>query len=175
VLLLDEPTNDLDVATLSALEEMLIEMDGSAVVVTHDRWFLDRVATAILAFEGDGRVVRYAGNYGAYRAQKAGAAARAEPAAPARPSAPAPRESDRPRPLTYAERIELDGILARIEEAEGRVRDIETALADPTLYAARGGEVGGLVADLERAKQDAARLMERWEVLEAKREAAGKG
>ncbi|KYF75280.1 ABC transporter, partial [Sorangium cellulosum] len=60
VIILDEPTNDLDVMTLAALEEMLIELDGSALVVTHDRWFLNRVATSILAFEGGGRVVRYA-------------------------------------------------------------------------------------------------------------------
>jgi ATP-binding cassette subfamily F protein uup len=179
VLLLDEPTNDLDVATLAALEEMLLEMDGSAVVVTHDRWFLDRVATAILAFEGDGRVVLYAGNYDAYRARKAAteagarAAARAQAATPA--PAPAPREAERPRPLTYAVRIELDGILERIDDAERRVREIEIALADPGLYAARGAEVGSLVADLERAKQGAARLMGRWEELEARREASSKG
>ncbi|KYG08762.1 ABC transporter, partial [Sorangium cellulosum] len=80
VIILDEPTNDLDVMTLAALEGMLIELDGSALVVTHDRWFLNRVATSILAFEGGGRVVRYAGNYDAYREQRAHAAAEDEQA-----------------------------------------------------------------------------------------------
>jgi ATP-binding cassette subfamily F protein uup len=67
LLLLDEPTNDLDVATLSALEAMLTEFGGCALIVSHDRWFLDRVATSILAFEGDGRVELHRGNYSDYR------------------------------------------------------------------------------------------------------------
>ncbi len=66
LLLLDEPTNDLDVETLRALEEALLEFPGSAIVISHDRWFLDRIATHILAFEGDSRVVWFAGNYADY-------------------------------------------------------------------------------------------------------------
>lgn len=184
VILLDEPTNDLDVMTLAALEEMLVEFDGSALVVTHDRWFLNRVATSILAFEGDGRVVRYAGNYDAYREQRAHALAaeaeaRAEKAQAAEPrpapaaAKPAARPADRPK-LTFAERTELDGIVGRIDEAEQKVRALEAQLADPGLYASRGAEVAGLLAELERAKQEVARLVSRWEELEMKREAAGK-
>jgi len=66
VLLLDEPTNDLDVATLRALEEALLDFPGCAVVISHDRWFLDRIATHILAFEGDSQVVWFEGNYADY-------------------------------------------------------------------------------------------------------------
>ena len=66
VLLLDEPTNDLDVDTLRALEDALLNFPGSAVVISHDRWFLDRIATHILAFEGNSEVVWYEGNYEAY-------------------------------------------------------------------------------------------------------------
>jgi ATPase subunit of ABC transporter with duplicated ATPase domains len=66
VLLLDEPTNDLDVDTLRALEEALLDFAGCAVVISHDRWFLDRIATHILAFEGNSEVVWYEGNYQAY-------------------------------------------------------------------------------------------------------------
>ncbi|XXT19158.1 ABC-F family ATP-binding cassette domain-containing protein [Sorangium sp. So ce429] len=189
VIILDEPTNDLDVMTLAALEEMLIELEGSALVVTHDRWFLNRVATSILAFEGDGRVVRYAGNYDAYREQRAHAAlaAQAEAAAraaraqaaeprPAQASAKgAARAGDRPK-LSFAEKTELDGIVGKIDEAEQKVSELEAKLADPTLYASRGAEVAGLRSELERAKQEAARLVSRWEELETKREAAaGKG
>ena len=68
VLLLDEPTNDLDVDTLRALEEALLDFAGCAVVISHDRWFLDRIATHILAFEGDSKVVWFEGNYQAYEA-----------------------------------------------------------------------------------------------------------
>ncbi len=70
VLLLDEPTNDLDVDTLRALEEALLEFAGCAVVVSHDRWFLDRIATHILAFEGESHVEWFEGNYEAYEADK---------------------------------------------------------------------------------------------------------
>jgi ATPase subunit of ABC transporter with duplicated ATPase domains len=66
LLLLDEPTNDLDVETLRALEQALLEFPGSAVVISHDRWFLDRIATHILAFEGNSEVVWFSGNYADY-------------------------------------------------------------------------------------------------------------
>jgi ATPase subunit of ABC transporter with duplicated ATPase domains len=69
-LLLDEPTNDLDVDTLRALEEALLEYPGCAVIITHDRWFLDRVATHILAFEGESQVVWFEGNYADYEADR---------------------------------------------------------------------------------------------------------
>ena len=70
VLLLDEPTNDLDVETLRALEEALLDFPGSAIVISHDRWFLDRIATHILAFEGDSHVEFFAGNYMEYEADR---------------------------------------------------------------------------------------------------------
>jgi sulfate-transporting ATPase len=66
LLLLDEPTNDLDVDTLRALEEALLDFSGCGVIISHDRWFLDRIATHILAFEGDSEVVWFEGNFGAY-------------------------------------------------------------------------------------------------------------
>ncbi|MGH8215821.1 MAG: energy-dependent translational throttle protein EttA, partial [Rhodanobacteraceae bacterium] len=70
VLLLDEPSNDLDVETLRALEEALLEFPGCAIVISHDRWFLDRIATHIIAFEGDSHVEFFAGNYNEYEADK---------------------------------------------------------------------------------------------------------
>jgi len=70
LLLLDEPTNDLDVDTLRALEEALLEFAGCAVVISHDRWFLDRIATHMLAFEGESRVVWFEGNYQDYQADR---------------------------------------------------------------------------------------------------------
>jgi ATPase subunit of ABC transporter with duplicated ATPase domains len=70
LLLLDEPTNDLDVDTLRALEDALVDFAGCAVIISHDRWFLDRIATHILAFEGDSRVVWFEGNYQDYEADR---------------------------------------------------------------------------------------------------------
>ena len=86
LLLLDEPTNDLDVNTMRALEDGLVEFGGSCVVVSHDRWFLDRIATHILAFEGDGRVVWFEGNYSDYEADRRRRLG---------------KEADRPRPMRY--------------------------------------------------------------------------
>ena len=70
MLLLDEPTNDLDVNTMRALEEALENFGGCALIISHDRWFLDRIATHILAFEGDSKVVFYDGNYTQYEADR---------------------------------------------------------------------------------------------------------
>src|SRR5207245_3493834 len=70
LLLIDEPTNDLDVDTLRALEDALVSFSGCAVVISHDRWFLDRIATHILAFEGDSRVIWFEGNYAEYEADR---------------------------------------------------------------------------------------------------------
>jgi ATPase subunit of ABC transporter with duplicated ATPase domains len=70
VLLLDEPTNDLDVDTLRALEEALLAFPGCAVVISHDRWFLDRIATHVLAFEGDSQVVWFEGNFSDYETDR---------------------------------------------------------------------------------------------------------
>ena len=170
VVVLDEPTNDLDVATLGALEEMLTELEGTALVVTHDRYFLDRIATHILAFEGEGGVVRYAGNYQAFRAARS---ERERERAKER-ERNAPRRSDRPKPvrggLTYGERLELEGLMDRIAEAERVVAEREATLADPDLYKTRGHEVAAMNDELETARNALAALMSRWEELEEKRE-----
>ena len=164
LLLLDEPTNDLDVATLSALEELLESWPGCVLAVSHDRYFLDRVATSILVFEPDGRVVRYAGNYSTY------VSLRPPPAAPTRSSVRTPAKVAEPKKkLSYGERIELDSIMDRIGDAEARVADIEKALSDPTLYASNAEKANVLARDLDIAKADLSMLIARWESLEAKR------
>jgi ATP-binding cassette subfamily F protein uup len=176
LLLLDEPTNDLDIATLGALEEMLMTWPGCALVVTHDRYFLNRVATSILGFHGrDGAVVRYPGDYDAYRA--AADAAKAAARAPAktatsrgeRPSL-SPKPSSVPKPLTRGERVELEEILELIGRAEASLSGIERELADPSLYAARGDRVRELQAGRSRAASRIAELTSRWESLESRRE-----
>ncbi len=187
LLLLDEPTNDLDIATLSALEELLEGWPGCAVVVSHDRAFLDNVATAILAFEGEGRVTHYQGSYSTYQALKAEAEQRAAeakaaaalaPGAGKRASGPAPKPERvavagpvGPKPLTYAERIELEGLLDKVGAAEGVLAGAEAALADPDLYAKRASEAPALREAEARARGEVERLMARWEELEARREA----
>ena len=173
LLMLDEPTNDLDVATLGALEDMLTSWPGCALIVSHDRYFLNRVATSILAFE-NGVIVQYQGNYDTYRAL------RPEPVAPPsiKPHAnanatipgvvPALPAVDR-KPLSFAEKLELEKILDRIAAAEELADKLERDLAEPSLYASRGADVVRLRAELAAAKSTAAELTVRWESLEARR------
>ena len=173
LLLFDEPTNDLDVAMLGALEDMLSDFAGTAVVVTHDRWFLDRVATSILAFEEGGKVTRYPGNYEAYRrakeAEKAEETARKSEAPKARAAKPSTPPPARPG-LTNVEKRELENILDDVESLEAEVAELESALADPALYT-RGdaAEIKEKQTNLATTKAEVARLLARWEALEAKK------
>jgi ATP-binding cassette subfamily F protein uup len=176
LLLLDEPTNDLDVSTLSALEELLQSWPGCALVVSHDRYFLDRIATSILAFEPAGVVTRYPGGYESYaslRRQAADLRGSSDPApgsTPPRPAAPGPTAE---KPLTFAERKELDGIFDEITAIEERVASLQARLADPAFYAQSFGEarlVQDVQAQLQKAEAELAARTERWEELERRRE-----
>jgi ABC transport system ATP-binding/permease protein len=177
LLLFDEPTNDLDLPTLGALEDLLQTYEGSAIVVTHDRAFLDRVATAILAFERDPgssvtTVTRYAGGYEDYVTQR-GARGQPGPTSAEPPgNQPATASAERVKAksgLTYAERLELAAIVDRVEAAEKEVSQVEALLGDPMLYAKRGHDVAGLQARLALARAQAAQLVARWEALETKK------
>jgi len=180
LLLLDEPTNDLDISALAALEAMLTEYSGSAIVVSHDRWFLDRVATSILAFENDGRVELHAGNYSEYRERKLQQRRRPdaapEQAAVRTASAAAPKSRDqgattRAKKLSYGERRELEGLLDKIDAAESEATRLETLLADPLTYKVekRNGDVAALTSELETTRASIEQLTLRWEELEARR------
>lgn len=179
LLLLDEPTNDLDVDTLGAFESLLEDYAGSVMIVTHDRWLLDRIATRTLILEGDGKVGLYAGGYADARSQqKAGAAAKRNrerddaslkvEKQTAKTSAPAKAK------LTYGERLELEGLLDAIDVAESKILAVEKRLADPALYEG-GGDVSEVTAELAAARAEADRLTSRWEELETKKAEAGGG
>ncbi len=170
LVILDEPTNDLDVATLGALESMLVDYAITAIVVTHDRWFLDRVATAILAFEGDGRVTRYPGNYDTYRRLRAQAEKAAGPPPAEAPAAPL-RTPRRKKALGFAEARELETLPDAIAAAEARVSELTAVLGDPASYAGSGTDIQQTTADLDATRAEVDRLMARWEELEMKKEA----
>jgi ATP-binding cassette subfamily F protein uup len=177
VLVLDEPTNDLDVTTLGALEEMLVAMEGSALIVSHDRYFLDRIATSLLVVHGDGRVVHHMGGYTAYTERRAEeerekARLRAEEASEKRSESKAVAGAVGKKGLTYAEQKELKGLLEKVEKAGAVVQKLEAELADPSLYTERRDAVSGLERQLAEAKQEAERLENRWLELEERREAA---
>ncbi len=176
LLLLDEPSNDLDTDTLSALEEFLSSYEGSLLVVTHDRYLLDRVTTGILCFEGDGRVTRYAGAYQAYASARAREADERKAAKSAAPKSAAPVKGDKgekPKPagLSKNEQRELDGIMDKIDEAEQAAAAIEAELGDPALYAAGAdpSKAAAVQARLDEARAKVAKLTARWEDLESKK------
>lgn len=171
LLLLDEPTNDLDVATLGAFESMLIDFGGSAMIVSHDRWLLDRVATSILSFEADGRVEFHVGNYSDYRARQPRAPRPNESSKSDSPKAATNRsrlDPARPKQLSSGERRELDMLPDEVEKAEADVRRLHEALADPDLYRGDGSRAEQLRVELEKAESDVIRLGDRWESLESR-------
>jgi len=165
VIILDEPTNDLDLASLRMLEEALADFDGTILVVSHDRYFLDRICDQIVAFE-DGGVFVQPGNYSYYLEKKKERDARARSAhaaflPPAQPAKPAPK----PKRLSYKEQQELDRMEETILTAENAVREIESTLNDPAFFAARAAEAPALVEKLAATKTEVARHYERWEEL----------
>jgi ABC transport system ATP-binding/permease protein len=176
MLVLDEPTNDLDLPSLRMLEEALVSFEGSALVVSHDRYFLDRICDQIVAFE-DGGVFIQPGNYSYYiekKKERAAAASAREQRwspAPAKAAKVEPvieaTKSSRPRKLSFKEQRELEGMEAAILAAETRVQKLEATLNDSNFYATRAAEAPKLIADLEAAKAEVARLYARWEELTA--------
>jgi len=164
VLLLDEPTNDLDLLTLRVLEEALLAYDGAVFVVTHDRAFLDRVATQVLAFEGDGRVGSYASRMQAVRARNA-AAREAQKEAPAAKPVVADTPKRTSKRLSYKEKQELEALPDRIDALEQEQAALEAQLADPTTYRDRADEVAELTARSEAIPGEIETLFTRWEDL----------
>jgi ATP-binding cassette subfamily F protein uup len=169
VLVLDEPTNDLDIVTLNILEGLLLRFTGSVLLVTHDRYFLDKVATSILSFEGEGKVVRYEGNFSMYRRLKeqAKAAATPSPAAKKAETAPAaePKQARKPGKLSYKEQRELDGMEAAIEAAETRKAELEAQLVDPSVYSS-GSKAAEVQKELDAKTAEVERLYSRWQELQ---------
>jgi ATP-binding cassette subfamily F protein uup len=178
-LILDEPTNDLDLPTLRVLEEALIAFPGVTCVVSHDRYFLNRVCTDILAFEGDGKIHHSVGGYDYYleKKQKAEAAAARQSAAIISTNESAARvaatpKSAKPRKLSFKEARELEGMEAQIHAVEAEVARIEGLFANPDFFRKHATQVNQLAEDLEAAKKNAAKLYSRWEDLEAIKAAA---
>jgi ATP-binding cassette subfamily F protein uup len=167
VLLLDEPTNDLDIPTLEVLEESLLEFPGALVLVTHDRYLLDRVSTRLLALDGQGGVAAYADSaqWAAGRRRAADAAV-LEPA-PARKTpraAPAPAKRAR---LGYREQQEWEQMEARILEAEEMLEACARAAADPAI-ASDHEALSARLAALAAAQAAVETLYARWAELESK-------
>ena len=165
ILLLDEPTNDLDIPTLEVLEENLLEFSGALVLVTHDRFLLDRVSNAVLGLDGKGSIEAFA-DYRQWESwfdelQSAPAKARLETQPKAPPRAPAPKK------LSYMENREYEGMEGRIAEAERELKRREEQLENPALMR-DGQRLEEVYREIEAARQMVDELYARWAELEEK-------
>ncbi len=170
LLILDEPTNDLDVETLDLLQDLLGEYDGTVLLVSHDRDFIDRVATTTIAMEGDGRATVYAGGWTDYQAQKAGAAAEVRPAAKSdpRPEARPAARSERRGGLSFTERHRLDALPGIIERLEAEIGKLSDLLSDPALFTREPVKFQKASEALMERQDALARAEEEWLMLEDK-------
>ncbi|WP_249977693.1 ATP-binding cassette domain-containing protein [Vreelandella olivaria] len=179
VLVLDEPTNDLDMETLELLEELLLDFDGTLLLVSHDRTFMDNVVTSMLAFEGQGCVREYVGGYtdwirqggklppapweGAARQQTEPTSAPAEKSPESAPAEPTKKAVK----LSYKLQRELDALPAEIERLESEVETLEQEMGDPAFYQQEAGVVTSRLQALEKVQKTLDEAMERWMELEA--------
>jgi ATP-binding cassette subfamily F protein uup len=173
LMVLDEPTNDLDMDTLDLLQEIVAEFDGTLLLVSHDRDFLDRLVTSVIAFEGDGRWREYAGGYTDYlRQRQAADEARKLQARPAPAKAVGGQANQRPRGADRRPQRDLARLLAQIDTLQASIRTLEQRLSDPELFrrdaktfATTSAQLVALQAELETAEQ-------RWLELETEIEQA---
>ena len=175
LLVLDEPTNDLDLETLDLLQERLADYPGTVLLVSHDRDFLDRVVTSIIAAEGHGCWIEYAGGYTDMLAQRAAAHRRSPPAvAPRKQSRPTKvtraRSFARPPRMSFQDRHALETLPTRIAALQTKVAELNELLADPNLYARDPRRFGETTTALATARDGLTALEEQWLTLEMLRE-----
>ncbi|MEJ6656475.1 MAG: ATP-binding cassette domain-containing protein, partial [Pseudomonas sp.] len=174
VLVLDEPTNDLDVETLELLEEVLDGFDGTVLLVSHDRAFLDNVVTSSLVFEGDGNVREYIGGYADWLRQGGKIESLAEwgddaakPAASAQPEAePAKVAPAAKVKLSYKLQRELDALPALLEKLEAELQTLQQQVSDPQFYLQDHAQTAPVIAALETKQAELDQALERWAELE---------
>ncbi|MCR9127671.1 MAG: ATP-binding cassette domain-containing protein [Rhodobacteraceae bacterium] len=171
VLVLDEPTNDLDVETLDLLQDLLGGYDGTVLLVSHDRDFLDRVAATTVALEGDGRAVVYAGGWSDYQAQRRAAqpAAVAAPAPASADTGAMPRKPQKPKAgLSFTEKHRLEALPAEIARLEAEIAKLEGLMADPDLFARDPVKFRKASEALVARQQKLAAAEDEWLMLEEK-------
>ncbi|WP_188911621.1 ABC-F family ATP-binding cassette domain-containing protein [Salinarimonas ramus] len=177
LLVLDEPTNDLDLETLDLLEELIADYQGTLILISHDRDFLDRVVTSTLVAEGDGRFVEYAGGYEDMVAQRGHgigprrvSPAPEKPAAPAKPAAARPEPKEKKRKLSGSEKHQLGTLPGLMAALERDIAKLQAALDDPDLYTRDPARFEKLTTLMSNAQTRLAESEERWLELEMLRE-----
>jgi ATP-binding cassette subfamily F protein uup len=165
VLVMDEPTNDLDSDTLELLEEMLMEYEGTILLVSHDREFLNNIVTSTIVFEGNGRLNEYVGGYDDWLRQRENV----PPINIGKTEKPAKQrlKQERPRTLTFKEKKEIETLPALIESLEAERSRIYETLADPDFYRQDGSRIPAAKARIEELDKEITEAYERWVLLEA--------
>jgi ATP-binding cassette subfamily F protein uup len=176
LLVLDEPTNDLDLETLDLLQETVADYPGTVILVSHDRDFLDRTVTSVLAAEGDWGWIEYAGGYSDMLAQRGGALAPRAPARPEAAAAPKPAATHSPpaapkRKLSFREKRALDTLPGRIAELQQNVEKLRSTLSDPALFARDAAAFSAAAEKLGAAELELSQAEADWLELEILREA----
>lgn len=175
LLILDEPTNDLDMDTLDLLQEMLAEYDGTVLVVSHDRDFLDRVVTSVIALDAQGGAREYPGGYSDYLRQKKNEVpTRAANVKTGVAETRATSTQTQPRvaaKLSYKETRALDELSVKMPQLQKNIAELESKLADPDLYSRNPKDFARFTADHDRLVSELAKAEEQWLELEMKREA----
>jgi ATP-binding cassette subfamily F protein uup len=171
LLVLDEPTNDLDMDTLDLLEDLLADYDGTLILVSHDRDFIDRLATSTVALNGRGDAVETPGGWTDFQRQNPGFFDETRAATPSKSKPVAAAPAAKPTKLTYKDARRLDELNGLIDKLPGQIAAIEARLHDAGLYARDPKGFDKLMADLTKARADLASAEEEWLVLEEKREA----
>ncbi len=168
VLVLDEPTNDLDIETLELLEELVGDFQGTVLLVSHDRVFLDRVVTSTVAFEGDGRVTEYVGGYDDYLRQRRPPASEVRGAkAEAGGVRDVEVKRERPRRLSYKEQRELQALPGQIAALEGEQTALKDEAASPEFYKSPADRIHIVLARIDAVHAELDVALARWVELEA--------
>ncbi|MEQ8857162.1 MAG: ATP-binding cassette domain-containing protein [Pseudomonadales bacterium] len=169
LLVLDEPTNDLDIETLELLEEVIADYAGTLLLVSHDRSFLDRTVTAVLAIDSDGRIEEHTGGYSdwlRYHVERAAAASRQRREVSPNPAPKKPAAAANTRRLSYKEQRELDALPALIERLEAEQAELATRTADPDFYRQDEAAVAAGLRALAEIETRLQQAYERWQALE---------
>jgi len=178
VLVMDEPTNDLDTETLELLEEKMVDYDGTILLVSHDRQFLNNVVTSTMIMEGNGRVKEYIGGYDDWVEQRQAEEKSKREAEEAKSTAESKskqngsqnkksRKKSKERKLTYKERKELNALPARIEKLEAEQQELYDAMSDPSFYQQDEEDIMETRARLDELDRELEEIYDRWEELEA--------
>ena len=165
-LILDEPTNDLDLQTMRVLEEAILAFSGCVLIVSHDRYFLDRVCDRVIAFEGHGRVHICSGNYSYYQEKRGSQAAVEIKAVTAQIKKNKAEAGTKSRKISQKELRELSEIEALIATMEAEITRLETEMEDPALFVRLGAETQAWMDDLERKRKAVEAKFARWAELE---------